>query len=110
MFVESGFDPGRGRSSFAFGFRIRFTRMPGVKLKQFCTAHAAGTPAGVQFHSQINTGGVASLNPRLIAATPAGVQSFLPKFAQSPILFRRHRRITLLTAPENPIYFAIESE
>jgi hypothetical protein len=47
MFVESGCDPGRGHSNFAFGFRIRFTRTPGVKLKPFFTARAAGTPAGV---------------------------------------------------------------
>ena len=37
-------------------------------------SHDAGTPAGVRFHFRILTGGVASLNPRLIAATPAGVE------------------------------------
>src|SRR5665213_4416101 len=33
---------------------------------------AAGTPAGVRLRSRFKAGGVASLNPRLMAATPAG--------------------------------------
>src|SRR5665213_3411543 len=37
---------------------------------------AAGTPAGVRPRSQFKTGGVASLNLRLIAATPAGVERY----------------------------------
>ena len=35
-------------------------------------------PCGVQFRSRFTTGGVALLNPRLIAGTPAGVLDFLP--------------------------------
>jgi hypothetical protein len=35
---------------------------------------AAGTPAGVRPRSRFRTAGVASLNPRLMAATPAGVE------------------------------------
>ena len=31
-------------------------------------------PSGVRFHDRPGTGGIASLNPRLIAGTPAGVQ------------------------------------
>jgi hypothetical protein len=38
------------------------------------TSCAAGTPAGVRSRFRSRTGGIASLNPRLIAATPAGVE------------------------------------
>src|SRR5438309_121599 len=45
-------------------------------------------PSGVQINFRLRTGGVASLDPRLISGTPTGVHNFLPTKASSPRVWR----------------------
>jgi hypothetical protein len=71
--------PRRGRRIVASAFSVDHGQHIEQLQRQpiFCRPRC-WHPSGVQFDSRFTTGDVASLNPRLIAGTPAGVLDRLP--------------------------------
>jgi hypothetical protein len=117
--VQSGFDPGRGRSSLQSVLGSEVLRALGVKLKQLWSGHVDGTPAGVlTFLRPISSNAViwtircaVELNSRA-GALHERLISAVGRLSRNVIQFRNQSEFRMLAKDgldNRPVFFGLDA-